>query len=241
MATIDIKNDKLITLNNLSTFKAELDKELENIGSGNTNSMEFASRAEFEAAYAAGEIPEGTVCYIQDNEEISVYLTQAQYDELVANNQIKSNVTYFTESDMGAKASYITYNNENSGLQATDVQEAIDEVNSNILALADYSTTEKVIGKWVNDETLYERCVMLTNVSSSTKYYTIPNFTANKIIDYKGTLTWDGTVYMSVSAGFLTSVPWGVGLIIDTTGKITIYNSIGVDLLEINLIITYIK
>ena len=62
-----------------------------------------------------------------------VQLTQAQYDELVNTGTVDANTTYFITDANNTTASYaagVTYDNTDSGLTATNVQDAIDEINS---------------------------------------------------------------------------------------------------------------
>lgn len=58
----------------------------------------------------------------------------------------------------GSSASAITYDNTASGLTADDVQEAIDELASRGVA---YSTTEKKVGKWIDNSDIYEITISL--------------------------------------------------------------------------------
>lgn len=57
------------------------------------------------------------------------------------------------KSSGASTASDVTYDNTASGLTADNVQEAIDELASRGVA---YSTTEKVIGKWIDDSDVYQ-------------------------------------------------------------------------------------
>ncbi len=63
-------------------------------------------------------------------------------------------------------ASSVTYDNTVSGLTATDVQAALDEeldkidiLSNSVSALADYSTTEQVIGKWTDGKPIYRKTI----------------------------------------------------------------------------------
>lgn len=65
----------------------------------------------------------------------SIEITQAKYDELVQSNSIQKDVTYYiTDSKDEFDASFVKYDNTESGLEATNVQSAINEVNSNLTA-----------------------------------------------------------------------------------------------------------
>ena len=63
----------------------------------------------------------------------------------------------------GDSAADVSYDNTGSGLTADDVQEAIDELNTAIGQIdtsVNYSTTEKVIGVWIDGTTpVYEKTI----------------------------------------------------------------------------------
>lgn len=67
----------------------------------------------------------------------------------------------------GAAASGVSYDNTGSGLTATDVQDAIDELAASATGV-NYSTTEKAIGKWVDNSTLYETTVSFGALPNNT-------------------------------------------------------------------------
>ena len=75
-------------------------------------------------------------------------------------------------------AANVSYNNTSSGLVATNVQTALDEISGNVTTLSgnvttlsgnvttlsghfDYSTSETVVGKWINNEPLYRKVISL--------------------------------------------------------------------------------
>lgn len=68
-------------------------------------------------------------------EESEVYLTQAEYnalgDEKYTNN-VKYYITDAASTGGNIEAEYVTYDNTESGLTATNVNTAIDELNSNL-------------------------------------------------------------------------------------------------------------
>lgn len=71
-----------------------------------------------------------------------VILTQEEYDELVTNNTVESGVYYFIEdvnieggNNVVNDASDIIYDNSTSGLEADNVQGAVDEINGGIIEL----------------------------------------------------------------------------------------------------------
>ena len=74
----------------------------------------------------------------------------------------------------------IDYDNTGSGLTATDVQNAIDEIVSIIPSGGnDFSTTEHVYGKWIDNTTIYEKTInfgALPANTSKTVAHGISNF-----------------------------------------------------------------
>ena len=80
--------------------------------------------------------------------------------------------------------SMIDYDNTASGLNSTDVQGAIDEIEDQIQNLpsggtVDYSTTEHIIGTWIDGSVLYEKTIdtgALPNNTSKNVAHNISNF-----------------------------------------------------------------
>ena len=65
----------------------------------------------------------------------SIEITQAEYDELVSTNSIQKDVTYYitdSKDEIELDAAIVKYDNTESGLEATDVQSAIDEVDKKL-------------------------------------------------------------------------------------------------------------
>ncbi len=75
-----------------------------------------------------GTTLEDKVATLSQAEEV----TQAQYDALPASKNTDGVVRYITDADTVGDASAIDYDNTTSGLSATDVQDAIDEVDGNV-------------------------------------------------------------------------------------------------------------
>lgn len=73
-----------------------------------------------------GLIIKNGIKYVGDN---SVELTQAQYDALPQAEKLNGTTYYITDGQNITTASAVTYDNTASGMTATDVQAAIDEVN----------------------------------------------------------------------------------------------------------------
>jgi hypothetical protein len=85
-----------------------------------------------------------------------VQLTQAQYDALVNAGTVDANTTYFITDANNTTASYaagVTYDNTSSGLAATNVQGAIDEVNGKIMVFPNAGSHNSIYrGKYLGDE-----------------------------------------------------------------------------------------
>lgn len=73
-----------------------------------------------------------------NKEVIHAPITQAQYDALVSGGTVDPNV-YYPITDASIEAGDIDYDNTSSGLTATDVQDAIDEVKSDIPVNSDFT------------------------------------------------------------------------------------------------------
>ena len=87
-----------------------------------------------------------------------------------------------------SSAEDVTYDNTTSGLTADDVQEAIDELAARTSAI-EYSTTEKVIGKWTDGSDLYMKTVALP--TSPTDGTTIDTIVGAHLKKYEGYLVND--------------------------------------------------
>ena len=76
----------------------------------------------------------------------------------------------------------------------TEVKGSIEELNSNLGELSDYSTEEKVIGKWVDGRNVYRKVInfnlgeTIQDNSTTKTIDNIPNISA--IIDVKGYIKW---------------------------------------------------
>ena len=70
-----------------------------------------------------------------------ITLTQAMYDALVAAGTVDPTAFYFI-TDTNPDAEYVAYDNSDSGLTATDVQNAIDEVSNTVDEINDAITLD---------------------------------------------------------------------------------------------------
>lgn len=76
-----------------------------------------------------------------------------------------------TGSSGSTTATNVSYDNSVSSLTADNVQAAIDEVAASVPTIAQYgvnrSTTEHVIGKWIDGSDLYEKVIPITGLGST--------------------------------------------------------------------------
>ena len=63
-----------------------------------------------------------------------------------------------------SSADKVKYDNRTSGLKATNVQGAVDEVNNRL----NYSTDEQIIGTWIDGSSLYRRFIQVGKMPSNT-------------------------------------------------------------------------
>lgn len=97
------------------------------------------------------------------------------------------------------RAKELFYNNSKSGLEATDVQGAIDEVNNKLT----YSTDEQEIGVWVDGKPIYRR---VTNFGACNKdtLTVIDNLTIKNLISISGYAKESDNTYKPITnKGFL--------------------------------------
>ena len=99
-----------------------------------------------------------------------------------SNNQV---LKYDSTNDVWKNANEedVAYDSNTSGLSATNVQGAIDEVANRFV----YSTSEKVIGKWIDGKPLYQKtvdCGALPNNTTKNVAHNISNI--SKIVNIFG-------------------------------------------------------
>ena len=92
----------------------------------------------------------------------------------------------------------IDYDNTLSGLTATDVQNALDEIVASIPSggSVDYSLTEREIGTWVDGTALYEKTIYIQNLPNNTTLninHNIANI--DKIVYLNGMCQLTGNVW----------------------------------------------
>ena len=128
--------------NVLDTSSAEATERgnyVEIVGNGAYNSRSNARTLD----WSGNEVLSGTIeatgfgtTLDKEVDRGGVQLTQAQYDALVNAGTVDANTTYFITDANNTTASYaagVTYDNTSSGLSATNVQDAIDEVSGDFV------------------------------------------------------------------------------------------------------------
>lgn len=93
-------------------------------------------------------------------------------------------------------AADVTYDNTTSGIRSTNVQGAISE-----LAFAQniYSTTERVVGKWVDGSLIYRKSFPITSPQNNTVIATIADI--SEVIKYEAFFSYEGTTLTIPSFG----------------------------------------
>jgi len=164
-----------------------------------------------------GLIIKNGIRYFGDN---SVELTQAQYDALSQEEKLNGTTYYITDGQNITTASAVSYNNTASGLTATNVQGAIDEVDEKTgsdIAVSDSSseTIAEAINSFRQSGSATIASPRLTIVSQSGSYYRIGDFMTAKITVVFGTdgqnldiylngISLDGKIFRSPKAlGFM--------------------------------------
>ena len=129
---------------------------------------------------------------------IIIKCTQAEYDawESATPTQIDPDIAYFiTDGDSEVpSASVISYNNSTSGLTATNVQGAIDEITT-------YAINEKIIGTWIDDKPIYQCVFTGFNITSTADTWVETTVSASNI----GTLI-NGRIIDSSGQSFICSL-----------------------------------
>ena len=84
-------------------------------------------------------------------------------------------------------AAEISFDNTGTGMTATDVQDAVTELKSNLTDLENYSTDEVVCGKWIDGKTLYKK-TLTTTITSTTQRaeIEISSLNVDKVVSIEG-------------------------------------------------------
>ena len=112
---------------------------------------------------------------------------------LTSNGAIDPGVTSFntrtgavTPAASDYDASMIDYDNTLSGLTATDVQSAIDEISGSSSG-DDYSLSEHIVGTWTDGTPLYEKTINIGSLPNNTS-----KSVAHNITNLRKIISWDG-------------------------------------------------
>lgn len=103
------------------------------------------------------------------NVQTATDLTEAAYEALPSTKESDNVDYYLTDADSTvATAEDIPYDNTTSGMTATNVQGAVDELNNGLT----YSTSEKRIGTWTDGKPIYLKVVTGLNFGNTTSTWT---------------------------------------------------------------------
>ena len=160
---------------------------------------------------------------------------------------LKGNGTWDTPSGGGGGSSVTITPTLSSGTKIADY--SIDGVSNSLYAPSGgggggshtYSTTEQIVGTWIDGSDIYERTVVVSSAISQGDYATI---ISGENIDLLGInsdgcyLTRDNGQRWSIFGGYS-----GSGLLIyqETNGDIKLYNNSGVDFTNATITVTYLK
>lgn len=111
-----------------------------------------------------GLIMRNGVSYFGDG---AVELTQAEYDALPTSEKLNGTTYYISDATSLFPAGSISYDNSSSGLVATNAQGAINELTNR----NKYSTTEHLVGTWVDGKPIYEVTVRIDSPQYNTTDY----------------------------------------------------------------------
>ena len=92
-------------------------------------------------------------------EVVTELLNETAFDNLATDGTADGIYTFPDSGGVYLTASMSTYDNTLSGLSATDVQDAIDELAQSGGGI-NYSTTEQVIGTWITGKPLYQKTIV---------------------------------------------------------------------------------
>ena len=112
-----------------------------------------------------------------------VSLTQAQYDLITPDP-----TTLYIITD--AQSGYQTKSDNSLATTNKTIVGAINELNGRF----DYSTTEKVVGTWVDGKTIYKKTIYIASMpdgSTTESEYLIGDFLVDMVVDYSSTLFVD--------------------------------------------------
>ena len=143
-----------------------------------------------------GLIIKNGIKYFGDN---TVQLTQAQYDALSQAEKLNGTTYYITDGQNITTASVVTYDNTASGLTATNVQGAIDEICTNFIRLKTISLlcTQLTQGfnltSYVSLDAGYKFLCWLPTGSSDGWVTSFPIYIANVNLP-EGNVYWNGTM-----------------------------------------------
>lgn len=150
-----------------------------------------------------------------------VALTQIEYDALTTAQKNNGNFYFITDADPSYfSAENIDYDNTDSGLTATNVQDAVDEI---ALGVCNYSLSEKIVGKWVDNKTLYEKTIDITPITTDSSWHSVAHGISNidKVVYVNGIIINNNNEFVPMPnirpAQTLDNLPVGIEVNADKT------------------------
>ncbi len=133
---------------------------------------------------------------------------------------LENEVDDLKESQTGGTAADISYDNTGTGLEATNVQGALTEIDTR----SNYSTTEHKIGKWIDGSDLYEKTIVTnkTNVVANSSVDITSDINAlgaEKIIFYDVRLYFEVADTSPLITGNFISTPDLARLILESSSS----------------------
>lgn len=102
-------------------------------------------------------------------------------------------------------AAEISFDNTGTGMTATDVQDAVTELKSNLTDLRDYSTSEIAVGKWIDGTTtVYKKTFSFTTTTSNDQTFSI-GATISRLINIEGGLNYTSGGWYAPQTYFSTT------------------------------------
>lgn len=102
-------------------------------------------------------------------------------------------------------AAEISFDNTGTGMTATDVQDAVTELNSSLNDLRDYSTSEIAVGKWIDGTTtVYKKTFSFTTSTSNDQTISIGS-TITRLLAIEGGLNYTSGGWYAPQTYFSTT------------------------------------
>lgn len=127
----------------------------------------------------------------------------------------------------GGTAASVSYNNTSSGLVATNVQAAIDELKTDLTTVAssvptiddyglDFSAGEKLVGKWVDGSDLYAQTIDIGALPNAATSKTYAHNISGNIVRYNAAAIDSGGVCIQLPF-YSTAQNYNIGISVNST------------------------